>query len=84
MGKGHRVLVASDAENAVQVLERNYLRVHSVAIRTGMRGYKKVQDWSYRCGVKPWAFRCTVDDRRVLMEGLDSGADWESVAFQAS
>jgi DNA-binding response OmpR family regulator len=83
-GKGHRVLVARDAENAVQVLKRNSFPVHSVAIRAGMNGYKKVQKWSFRCGAKPWTFRCTVDERSVRLQGLHSGADWESAAFTAS
>jgi DNA-binding response OmpR family regulator len=83
-GKGHQVLVANDARNAVQILKENYRPVHSVAIRAGMSGSEDLQDWSLRRGAKPWTFCCTVDDRSVRLEGLDSGADWESAALQAS
>jgi len=83
-GKGHQVLVASDAQNAVQVLKGNYVPVHSVAIRAGMSGYDELQDWSLRRGAKPWTFWCAVDDRSVRLKGLDSRADWESAALQES
>jgi CheY-like chemotaxis protein len=83
-GKGHRVVVVSDAQGAVRILKLKHLPVHSVAIRAGMSGCEEVQDWSHRRGAKPWTFHCTVNDRRVLLEGLASGADWESAAGQAS
>ncbi len=80
-GKGYRVLVASDSQCAVRLLRRN--RVHSVAIRAGMRDYQKVQDWSQRKRVSSWAFHGVVEEGRVLLKGLDSGANWESPASMA-
>jgi DNA-binding response OmpR family regulator len=77
-GKGYMVLVASDAPHAIQILKQNLVPVEYVAIRAGMRGFQEVQDWSRRSGARPCTFRGTVDERRVRLEGLESGADWES------
>jgi len=80
IGKGHRVILASDARNAVDLLTQAEGPIHSVAIRAGMSGHEEVHDWSLRRGARPWTFNCGVNDRSVVLEGLDSGADWESAA----
>jgi PleD family two-component response regulator len=79
-GKGHRVLLAHDTQNAAQILGSNCVHVHSVAVRAGMRGCKELQECALRSGAKPWIFYCAVDDRSIRLKGLDSGADWESAA----
>lgn len=76
--KGYRVLVANDARSAVRVLRRR--RVHSVAIRAGMREHQKVRDWSQRKRVHSWTFHGVAEEGRVLLKGLESGADWDSPA----
>jgi DNA-binding response OmpR family regulator len=81
--KGHRVLLASDAKSAVQLLTQNQVPIHSVAIRAGMSGHEEVHRYSLRQGAKLWTLHCSVDDRSVRLEGLDSGADWESVADES-
>lgn len=81
IGNGHRVVVANDARDAVQFLTENQVPIHSVAIRAGISGYEEVRDWCVRRGAKPWTFHCNVDDRSVRLEGLDSGAAWESAEF---
>ena len=78
IGKGYRVLMACGAQHAVRLLKLNRLPVTSVAILAGMRGYTEVQSWSLRRGAISWTFRGAVDEHRVLLEGLESGADWES------
>ena len=77
-GKGYRVLLAVDSQSAVRLLRRS--RVHSVAIRAGMPDYQKVHDWSQRKRVSSWTFHGIVEEGRVLLKGLDSGANWESPA----
>ena len=79
-GKGHRVLLASDAQSAIELLSQKDVPIHSVAIRAAMRGQEEVHDFSLRQGVKPWALHCDVDDRGVRLEGLDLGVEWESAA----
>src|SRR5579862_491410 len=73
--KGHRVLLASDAKSAVQLLTQNQVPIHAVAIRAGMSGHEELHRYSVRRGAKPWTLRCSVNDRCVRLEGLDSGAD---------
>ena len=82
-GKGHRVLVAIGAQFAVRLLTRGRVPIHSVAIQADMSGREDVSTCSLRRGAKPWTFRCHTDDRRVVLEGLDSGADWESAGLEA-
>ena len=77
-GKGYNVLVASDAGYATNLLKQCIVPVEYVAIRAGMQGCQEVQDWSRRRGVRSCTFHGTVDERRVRLEGLDSGEDWES------
>jgi len=79
-GKGHRVLLASDAPSAIELLSQKDASIHSVGIRAGMSGHEEVQHWALRHGIKPWTVHCHVDDRSVRLEGLDSGAEWESAA----
>jgi DNA-binding response OmpR family regulator len=81
--KGHVVLLAGDAQAAEHFLTQSQIPVRSVAIRAGISFYEKVRELSQRVGAKAWTFHCHVDDRGVSMEGLDSGADWESPAFGA-
>jgi hypothetical protein len=82
MGKGHRVLLASDVRSALRLLRQKCGFVHSVAIRAGMVGYEQLRKRSLRLGAAPWTFCCAVDDRSVRLEGPDSGADWESAALE--
>jgi CheY-like chemotaxis protein len=79
-GKGYRVLVASSASNAVELLARNEAPIHSIAIRAGIDGHEEVRSRALRRGAKPWTFRGVADDRSVRLEGIDSGPDWESAA----
>lgn len=81
--KGNRVLLTNDARDAIQFLTQSQLPIHSVAIQAGITGHAEVRDWSLRRGTKPWAFHCNVDERGIRLEGLDSGADWESAAWEA-
>jgi DNA-binding response OmpR family regulator len=78
--KGHRVLLASDAESATQLLSQSRVPIHSVAIRAGLSGHEELYRYCLRRGAKAWTLHCSVDDRSVRLEGLDSGADWESAA----
>jgi CheY-like chemotaxis protein len=55
-GKGHRVLLASDARNAVELLTQNHVPIHSVAIRAGIGGHEEVRAMSLRRGARPWTF----------------------------
>jgi len=80
--KGHQVLLAGDARTAEHILTQSQVPVHSVAIRAGIRFYEEVRNWCLRRGAKPWTFHCHADDRGVGLEGLDSGADWESPALE--
>jgi len=82
-GKGHRVLLASDARNAVELLTQNHVPIHSVAIRAGIPGHEEARAMSLSRGARPWTFHCAVNDQSVMLEGLDSGADRESAAFEA-
>jgi hypothetical protein len=77
------VLLARDAQRAVRLLTNENIRIHSVAIRAGLSGQEEVEMWSLRCGAKPWTFRSSVNDRSVVLEGLDTGADWESPALES-
>jgi DNA-binding response OmpR family regulator len=79
--KGHIVLVAGDAQAAEHLLAQSQIPVRSVAIRAGISFYEKVRDLCLRRGATAWTFHCRVDDRGISMDGLDSGADWESPAF---
>jgi CheY-like chemotaxis protein len=81
--KGNRVLLTNDAQDAVQFLTQSLVPIHSVAIQAGMGGHAEVRKLSLRRGAKPWAFHCNVDERGVRLEGLESGADWESAALEA-
>jgi CheY-like chemotaxis protein len=79
-GKGYRVLVASSASNAVELLARNQAPIHSVAIRAGIDGHEEVRSRALRRGAKPWTFRGVADGRSIRLEGMVSGPDWESAA----
>jgi CheY-like chemotaxis protein len=79
-GKGHRVLLASDAQRAIELLSQKDIPIHSVAIRAAMRGHEEVRNYSLRQGAKPWTVHCDVDARGIRLEGQDSGAEWESAA----
>ena len=79
-GKGHRVLLASDAQRAIELLSQKGIPIHSVAIRAAMRGHEEVRNYSLRQGAKPWTVHCDVDARGIRLEGQDSGAEWESAA----
>jgi CheY-like chemotaxis protein len=79
-GKGHRVLLASDAQRAIELLSQKDVPIHSVAIRAAMRGHEEVRNYSLRQGAKPWTVHCDVDDRGIRLEGLESGVEWESAA----
>jgi|SRR5579862_217743 len=79
-GKGHRVLLANDAQRAIELLSQKDIPVHSVAIRAAMRGHEEVHNYSLKQGAKPWTLHCTVNEHSVRLEGLDSGAEWESAA----
>jgi CheY-like chemotaxis protein len=78
--KGHRVLLACDAQRAIELLSQKDVPIHSVAIRAAMRGHEEVRNYSLREGAKPWIVHCDVDARGIRLEGLDSGAEWESAA----
>lgn len=82
--KGNRVLLANDAQTAVRFLTESQVPIRSVAIRAGMRGHEEVRDRSLRLGAKPWTFHANVDALCVRVEGLESGAEWESAASEAS
>ncbi|MGA3073418.1 MAG: hypothetical protein ABSG56_06980 [Bryobacteraceae bacterium] len=79
-GKGHRVLLASDAQRAIELLSQKDVPIHSVAIRAAMRGLEEVRNYSLRQGAKPWTVHCDVDDRGIRLKGLESGVEWESAA----
>jgi CRP-like cAMP-binding protein len=81
--KGERVLLANNAQDALELLTHNESPIDSVAIRAGISGYDDLQALSLRRGAQPCTFHCAVNDQSIQIEGLDSGADWESPALEA-
>jgi DNA-binding response OmpR family regulator len=82
--KGHRVLLANDAQTAARLLTESQVPIRSVAVRVGMPGLELVRDRSLWLGARPWTFHANVDELCVRVEGLESGADWESAASEPS
>ena len=82
--KGHQVLVASDVQIANLILAQDHVLLDSVAIQADMNGCDQVQDCALKRGARAWTFRARVNDQSVLLEGLESGADWDSCATLAS
>jgi len=66
--KGHPVLIANSAQDAVQLLKLGH--IHSLAIRADMTGWQDVRKWCMRRGVAPWFFCASVQSGAIQIKGM--------------